>query len=141
MPFQKDRYPPDWKSISLRIRERDGQRCKFCGVKNHAYIIRKPDSDEYLVMLEDDGYMTHDGDYISAEDSPSWVTDVKYVRVVLTVAHYPDPDPMNCTDDNLHSLCQKCHNTLDAPMRAKHAAQTRRINKETITGQLRLFEE
>lgn len=37
--------------------------------------------------------------------------------VVLTVAHL-DHTPENCADpDNLKSLCQRCHNTYDAPMR------------------------
>jgi len=25
------RYPPNWPAISRRIRERDGQRCRWCG--------------------------------------------------------------------------------------------------------------
>lgn len=36
--------------------------------------------------------------------------------VVLTVAHL-DHTPENCTDENLAALCQKCHNSYDAPMR------------------------
>lgn len=33
-PENKARYPKDWKAISLRIRERDGWRCKFCAAEN-----------------------------------------------------------------------------------------------------------
>lgn len=36
--------------------------------------------------------------------------------VVLTVAHL-DHQPENCGDDNLRAMCQRCHNTYDAPMR------------------------
>jgi hypothetical protein len=36
--------------------------------------------------------------------------------VVLTVAHL-DHRPENCEDDNLRAMCQRCHNTYDAPMR------------------------
>ncbi len=36
MPMDRTRYPLDWKQISLRIRERDGWQCKWCGVKNGA---------------------------------------------------------------------------------------------------------
>ena len=36
--------------------------------------------------------------------------------VVLTVAHL-DHDPGNNDEDNLAALCQKCHNTYDAPKR------------------------
>jgi hypothetical protein len=45
--------------------------------------------------------------------------------VVLTVAHWPDDEPMNCADENLHALCQLCHNRLDAPARAASRARTR----------------
>ncbi len=34
MPADMNRYPKDWKAISLRIRERDGWKCKFCGAEN-----------------------------------------------------------------------------------------------------------
>ena len=37
--------------------------------------------------------------------------------VILTVAHL-DHNPANNADDNLKALCQKCHNTYDAPKRA-----------------------
>ncbi len=60
-------------------------------------------------------------------------------KVVLTVAHYPDPDPANCADDNLQALCQRCHNRLDAPGRAKNAAKTR-AHKRREAGQLQLME-
>lgn len=65
-------------------------------------------------------------------------------HVVLTVAHYPDPDPANVAEDNLHALCQRCHNRADAPMRAKNAAKTRlrkRDEQIAATGQLRLFDD
>ncbi len=51
-------------------------------------------------------------------------------RVVLTVAHWPDSNPMNCAEENLHALCQRCHNRLDAPMRQRHAAETRKRKRQ-----------
>lgn len=39
-------------------------------------------------------------------------------KVVLTVAHL-NHTPEDCSMDNLRAWCQKCHNTYDAPMRAK----------------------
>lgn len=63
-------------------------------------------------------------------------------RVVLTIAHYPDPNPANCDDSNLLALCQKCHNTLDATMRARHAKRTRSSKKAAVIeahGQLALW--
>lgn len=98
----KSKYPPDWKSISLRIRARAGWRCEWCGAEN---------------------------------SQPHPVTGS---RVVLTVAHYPDDNPANCADDNLLALCQKCHNTLDAPLRARHRKETLRTKRHR--GQLSLFD-
>jgi hypothetical protein len=34
-PSQRALYPPDWKAISARIREREGNRCKWCGAENY----------------------------------------------------------------------------------------------------------
>lgn len=34
-PENKDRYPKDWKEISRKIKERAGDKCEFCGAKNH----------------------------------------------------------------------------------------------------------
>lgn len=53
----------------------------------------------------------------------------KNARIVLTIAHIQNPDPMDCRPENLQALCQRCHNRLDAPMRAKKAAQTRKARK------------
>jgi 5-methylcytosine-specific restriction endonuclease McrA len=35
MPFRKELYPTNWKEISLRIRERAGWKCEFCGAENY----------------------------------------------------------------------------------------------------------
>jgi 5-methylcytosine-specific restriction endonuclease McrA len=34
-PENKDRYPKDWKQISLRIRARANNKCENCGVENY----------------------------------------------------------------------------------------------------------
>jgi 5-methylcytosine-specific restriction endonuclease McrA len=119
MPVDKSRYPADWDAISLRIRERDGWCCKWCGVPHNAVIRRLEDGESY----------TYYGQYTTkAEWDTKWARATpKLIRVVLTVAHHPDPDPQNCTDANLQSLCQRCHNRVDAPMRAQHAAATRKL--------------
>lgn len=59
-------------------------------------------------------------------------------KVVLTIAHLDDPDPMNTADDNLAALCQKCHNSRDAPMRARNRAIKRRT-QEIHNGQMELL--
>jgi 5-methylcytosine-specific restriction endonuclease McrA len=93
MPMRRELYPRGWKAISLRIRERDGWRCKFCGAEN---------------------------------GKPHPVTGS---IVVLTVAHLSDPDPMNCADDNLAALCQRCHLAHDREHHKRNAARTRHARK------------
>ncbi len=90
MPFDKSRYPANWSEISRRIRERDGNKCKWCGAENH---------------------------------QPHPVTGSK---VVLTVAHILNEDPMDVREENLAALCQRCHNTFDAPMRVRHRREKAR---------------
>jgi 5-methylcytosine-specific restriction endonuclease McrA len=34
------RYPSDWRTISRRIRERDGFRCRWCGTGNGLFDFR-----------------------------------------------------------------------------------------------------
>ena len=87
-PENRNRYPKDWKDISLRIREAAGWRCEWCG---------KPDK------------------RIVGEGHPPWDDDDTHC--VLTVAHL-DHTPENCDPANLRALCERCHNKYDAPMRA-----------------------
>lgn len=47
-------------------------------------------------------------------------------RVVLTIAHL-DHHPENSDPENLRAWCQRCHNTYDAP----HRARTRRERSRT----------
>src|ERR1017187_3636174 len=49
----------------------------------------------------------------------------KFITIVLTVAHF-DHQPENCADENLAALCQRCHNSYDAPMRAAGIKARRR---------------
>ncbi len=88
-PIDATRYPPDWKAISQRIRERDGNRCKTCGVENGALVER---------------------------------AGGKVTKVVLTVAHLYNSDPMDVRDENLAALCQMHHLALD---RLHHIAKRR----------------
>jgi hypothetical protein len=95
-PDQRARYPKEWKAVSLRIRERAGNRC------------------EGAPGIYDD---------CRAENGkPHPVTGS---RVVLTVAHM-DHQPENVADANLRALCQRCHLTYDAKHHARNAHSTRR---------------
>ncbi len=105
MPMNRELYPPDWESISKRIRfERAGNRCEWCNAPNRTAIGRlKLDKAEWVVW--------------SDELNDEWYE----VEVVLTVAHL-DHIPMNCDDDNLAALCQLCHLRYDS----KHKAEKRK---------------
>ena len=54
-------------------------------------------------------------------------------KVVLTVAHL-NHDPSDNRDENLKAMCQRCHNSYDAPVRA--ANRKKRLAREA--GQLEL---
>lgn len=106
--MRRSLYPPDWLKISHHIRfVRAGGKCEG----SPAYP-----------------------DCRAEHGKPHPVTGGV---VVLTTAHYPDSDPGNVEDSNLFAWCQRCHNTMDAPMRRGHVAETRRRRREQA-GQLSL---
>jgi hypothetical protein len=102
MPFDRRRYPADWPAISRRIRARAAGRCEG------------PPGRE----LEDEAARC-----MARHGEPHPLTGS---RVVLTVAHVHDPDPMNCSDSNLAALCQRCHLNHDRPHHLEKARQNRR---------------
>jgi len=114
----KARYPSDWKAISLRIREKAGQKCEKCAAPNGAEILRITSEDYGFEPV----YALRTGDIFDATDGRcrgfQHAPDLegKWVRVVLTVAHL-DHQPENCADENLRAWCQRCHNIYDMPMR------------------------
>lgn len=130
MPCDYSRYHPDWKWIRKQILDQADNRCEFCGVLNYAVGARDRfgkwhDEDAIHGMNSTDGYLTF-GDFPDM------------IRIVLTVAHVADPDPMNIDPSNLRALCQLCHNRHDAPMRQEHARETRHRKKLERTGQMEL---
>lgn len=108
-PENKDRYPADWKQISLRIRKQAGNKCEWCKAPNGTWIYRGKHSDAGTYMLED-GYVFNDktGEKLGRAKGSEY--SGKLVKVVLTVAHL-DHTPENIADENLKAL-------YDAPMRA-----------------------
>ena len=129
MPCDYSKYPDNWKSeIRPMILESAEHCCEFCGVRNYAIGYR----DNQGKFWEEDG-----SSYI-----PDHVFDTKKgepkkaIKIVLTIAHLADPNPMNCHPCNLAALCQRCHNRYDAPMRKRNSRKTREKNM----GLLNLFE-
>lgn len=103
MPFDKSRYPADWKQISLRIRERENWHCKWCGAKNGE---PNPNTGSKVVLT-----VAHLGT-AHADGTPG-----------------DKHDKMDVRDENLAALCQACHLRYDIKEHMQNAAATRRRRK------------
>lgn len=107
---ERDRYPANWPTISLAIREdRAGWRCECHGECGHV----------------------HDGRCPAEQYFPHPVTGS---NVILTVAHL-DHTPEHCDPDNLRAMCQRCHLAYDRDHHAATRAATLRQAAEDA-GQL-----
>lgn len=135
MPINYKNYPPNWKTeIIPAIKERSGDKCEFCGVRNNDDILRGMLYGVDVYQRSED-YGIYDGqtskflhkDYLGEIESTS-----NFIRVVLTVAHL-DHDTSNNDLLNLRHLCQRCHNRHDI----QHRVQSRKKNK--LKNQLSLF--
>ena len=134
-PENKARYPKNWTTISKQIRERDNQKCCFCGVENGAQIVRLVASGDkhYYKYLYGENVYCADTGYLLPSDQwrmiyergfvyEQWLK-AKRTQIVLTVAHL-DHTPENCDPSNLKSLCQRCHLKYDKAHHAQTRAQT-----------------
>lgn len=117
MPCDYSKYPKNWSEIRAAILQREKHSCKFCGVPDRHYRVGdrivKPGSADSFYAGED----------YAAGIGP------KPRKIVLTIAHIENPDPMDCRPENLAALCQRCHNRLDMPMRQANARKTRDARK------------
>jgi hypothetical protein len=106
----KARYPEGWKQFSLNIRQnRALERCECageCGLHRDRRCVEQ-DREQAL-----------------------WAQG----RVILTVAHLCDCEPLCAQGDHVKAMCQRCHNRLDVPLRTRH----RRERREREVGQGRL---
>ena len=114
MPFQAERYPSNWKEISIRIREREDSRCKWCGAENYK---PHPVTGSRVVLT-----VAHLG-----VDLPDGMPGDKRNK-------------MDVRDENLAALCQRCHLNYDRDEHAANAARTRR-RKQVAAGQVSFLEE
>lgn len=128
-PENRARYPKDWKQISASIRERAGNRCEDCGVRNYELGGRDKAGQwhkalpvgEKLLRLE----YPSPGDHAICEGLS---VALRIVRIVLTVAHL-DHQPENCDPSNLKALCQRCHLRYDLHHHKANAYATIRAKK------------
>lgn len=124
----KAKYPKDWAAISARIRARAGNCCEECGVSNGQLGGRLPDGQwaPALPTGENGLQLTwpQPGEHAWCEGGYK----LRIVRIVLTTAHL-DHEPSNCTDENLKSLCQCCHNRYDMATRRRGIQERARQQK------------
>lgn len=159
MPFDLSRYPANWKEISDRIKTRAGWKCEQCGLPHGAIVARyKSDKSSFLLWDEKrevwlDGW---DGKPIYRPEYAKFWDDYEIenpTKIVLTTHHmgapYPDGRPgdvhdkMDCRDENLIALCQRCHFIADLPYHIISARISRAANKrkrQLEAGQMELFE-
>lgn len=109
MAFNRHRYPATWPEIRRRILARAGNCCE--------------------------GTLQHP-DCRARNHEPHPETGS---RVVLTIAHMWDMNPLACEESNLRALCNRCHLSWD---RQHHLAKQRR-NREARKRRVQpvLFEE
>jgi len=130
MPIDYSEYPADWHEISLRIRERAGNKCERCGLVNGWIIVRYSRKFRRICSTE------HDWIHDKMNQGYSYVGAIKalgFTRVVLTVAHL-NHIKHDVRDENLQALCQACHLKLDI----KHHVFNRRYGRKARENNLSL---
>jgi hypothetical protein len=120
-------YPANWQEIRAQILQRDNHKCKWCGVPNGSIGYR---DEAGCFHLWPEGMI---GDILSDEYG------YKVIKIILTIAHLGAPmpdgspgdkkDKMDCRDENLAALCQKCHLAYDGDEHKYNSALTRRRRK------------
>lgn len=141
MPIDYKKYPPNWKSeIRPRILARAGNKCELCGAENGSFGYRSKsgqwyDAIDILEVLEKTGQDPFGDDEPLAHCFDKRDNPTKPTKIVLTVAHWHDPDPMNCSDENLKAACQYCHLNHDKDQHQTNA----RLTRERKAGLQRMF--
>jgi 5-methylcytosine-specific restriction endonuclease McrA len=103
-PENKDRYPKDWKAISLEVREAAGWKCEG----SPAWPDCRAENGE-----------------------PHPATGSKVVLTVAHLNHQPEDNGEPGNRPNLKAWCQRCHNTYDMPMRRAGIAERSRLKAAT----------
>jgi hypothetical protein len=112
MPVDMSRYPQDWKTISARIRVRDGNRCKFCGVPN--YTLHPLTGSKVILTVAHLGTPYPDGRPGNKHDK------------------------LDVRDENLAALCQRCHLNYDRDEHRLNTSHTIHYTRHIQRGQLEL---
>lgn len=135
MPVDWTRYPPNWREISLAIRKREQNRCKWCGIENGLLGYRDKQGRFWTDAELNEAEYLSEKDRLCTEDGGN----LRRVRIVLTVAHLGTAlpngapgdkhDKLDVRPENLAALCQRCHLNYDRDEHMANAAATRRRRK------------
>lgn len=133
MPYDKSKYPKDWKDIALRVKESAGWCCEECGRPCRKPGVSWLDFVSWL-FTQDSPWVEQISDEVHDHETGDWGSIDRPQRFTLTVAHL-DHDPEN-PNARLAALCAPCHCRYDAPMKAAK----RRAKQVKKSGQLSLLE-
>lgn len=129
MPWDPKKYPPDWKERRARVLARAGGRCECegeCGLhqpKGHRAAS---------------GAWVNDSGPRRCQERNGAKARWAKGRVVLTTAHMVADGPLDCPDEDLKALCQRCHLRVDRDQHRRNASATR-VRKIEEAGQRRLL--
>lgn len=145
MPIDYRKYPADWKARRARVLARSAgtgthPRCERCGVPQYAVGYR--DESGAFVPNGGNGPCDASGEgrtwpgcgmltYAEAREFAA-ASNVcadgrdddgnRWIVIVLTIAHLDEGGPLDCPDERLAALCQRCHLRLDAQMHGRDEA-------------------
>jgi len=119
VPVDYSKYPPDWKEKVKKIKERSGDKCEKCGVKNHSTVyavkawVREYDGnkDTNKYKFRSIWFDTY-GAALRFSDGKE--EPINPIKIVCTTAHL-DHDETNweVDIDRLMFMCQMCHLRYD----------------------------
>ena len=128
MPMERSRYPENWSSRAIKIKEEAAWCCQECSKP-----CRKPG--EAVTAFEKRLNARWLSDLVSfiSELGQAEVALYRPKRFLLTVAHL-DQDPGNNEPSNLKALCAPCHLRYDRRFQGYN--QRTKLERQ---GQLRLW--
>lgn len=141
MPCDYSLYPPNWRTeIRPAILARAGNRCEVCGAKNGDCGYRDSEGKWYSSEYIYETLEKYGCDFFESGNELHHCWDkkgnpTKPTKIVLTIAHWHDKDPMNCDPENLKAACQYCHLTHDKDQHQTNA----RLTREKRAGLQRMF--
>jgi len=130
MPIDYKKYPPEWKKIRERILKRAGNCCERCGVKNKSILwsVKFKSLGRWLPSKWHTIWVSSYADAIRITFAFR-VTDIKDIKVVLTIAHLDhDEENWDVKDDRLAAWCQFCHLNYDLPEKMRRNFKLRMSN-------------